>query len=131
MSVGNSFFTSQFIQGINELQKAISDLDKIATTPLPSAYRSQLRLTVWAYLFFLPVQLYQYLGWVTIPAVAIAAVIYLGFLVCQPTYVPTSTDDDRRRLEARSRCPLGTNSPILIWTSIAPTSLGNWRKLQR
>ncbi|ORX35212.1 Bestrophin, RFP-TM, chloride channel-domain-containing protein [Kockovaella imperatae] len=80
MSVGNSFFTSQFMTGINELQKAISDLDKIATTPLPSAYRSQLRLTVWAYLFFLPVQLYQYLHWVTIPAVAIASVIYLGFL---------------------------------------------------
>lgn len=76
----NSSFISPILTAILELQKAMSDLDKLATTPIPSAYSFHLRLTVWAYLFFLPFQLQQYIGWITIPATAIAAIIYLGFL---------------------------------------------------
>lgn len=44
----NTSFISPILTAINELQKAISDLDKIATTPIPSAYSFHLRLTVWA-----------------------------------------------------------------------------------
>jgi hypothetical protein len=58
----------------------MTDLDKLSTTPIPTAYTFHLRLTVWAYLFFLPFQLYQYLGWLTIPATTVAAITYLGFL---------------------------------------------------
>lgn len=76
----NSSFLGPLMTAVMELQKAISDLDKIATTPIPSAYSFHLRLTVWAYLFFLPFQLYQYIGWLTIPATAVASVTYLGFL---------------------------------------------------
>ncbi|WVQ78804.1 hypothetical protein IAT38_000895 [Cryptococcus sp. DSM 104549] len=65
---------------ILEMQRAISDLEKIATTPIPSAYTFHLRLTVYAYLFFIPFQVYNYIGWVAIPGTAIAAIIYLGFL---------------------------------------------------
>ncbi|WVQ78805.1 hypothetical protein IAT38_000896 [Cryptococcus sp. DSM 104549] len=65
---------------ILELQRAISDLEKIATTPIPSAYTFHLHLTVYAYLFFIPFQVYTYIGWVAIPATAIASTIYLGFL---------------------------------------------------
>jgi len=65
---------------IMELQKAISDLDKLATTPIPSAYSFHLKMTVLLYLFFLPFQLQQYLNWVCIPATAIASIVYLGFL---------------------------------------------------
>ena len=36
--------------------------------------------TVWLYLFFLPFQLVPQFAWYTIPGVAIAAFIYLGFL---------------------------------------------------
>jgi predicted membrane chloride channel (bestrophin family) len=36
--------------------------------------------TVWIYLFFLPFQLVAQFGYSTIPGVAIAAFIYLGFL---------------------------------------------------
>lgn len=65
---------------ILELQRAISDLEKIATTPIPSAYTFHLHLTVYFYLFFIPFQVYTYIGWVAIPATAVASVIYLGFL---------------------------------------------------
>lgn len=76
----NNNFVSPMMTTIYELQKTLSDLDKIASTPIPSAYSFHLRLTVWAYLLFLPFQIYPLLGWNTIPAVAIAAVTYLGFL---------------------------------------------------
>ena len=35
---------------------------------------------MWLYLFFLPFQLVDDFGWYTIPGVAVAAFIYLGFL---------------------------------------------------
>lgn len=79
-SILNVSFASPIMTCIMELQKALSDLDKLATTPIPSAYSFHLRLTVLLYLFFLPFQLQQYLGWVTIPATAIASIVYLGFL---------------------------------------------------
>jgi putative membrane protein len=76
----NTSFIGPLQTAILELQKAMTDLDKLASTPIPSAYSLHLKFTVWAYLLFLPFQLQQYIGWVTIPATAIAACIYLGFL---------------------------------------------------
>ena len=76
----NTSFISPLMTALMELQKSVSDLDKIATTPIPSAYSFHLRLTVWAYLFFLPFQIYTYIGWLTIPATAVASITYLGFL---------------------------------------------------
>lgn len=76
----NTTIVSPIMTSLTELQKCMTDLDKIASTPIPSAYSFHLRLTVWAYLLFLPFQIYPLLGWNTIPAVAIAAITYLGFL---------------------------------------------------
>jgi putative membrane protein len=76
----NSSLVSPLLTAILELQKSLTDLDKLSTTPIPTAYTFHLRLTVWTYLFFLPFQLYNCLGWVTIPATVVAAVTYLGFL---------------------------------------------------
>ncbi|ETW74596.1 hypothetical protein HETIRDRAFT_482364 [Heterobasidion irregulare TC 32-1] len=57
---------------IATFEDSLSTLEKILTTPLP--------FTVWIYLFFLPFQLVDLFGWYTIPGVAIASFIYLGFL---------------------------------------------------
>ena len=76
----NASYIGPLMTCIMEFQKALTDLEKIASTPIPSAYSFHLRLTVWAYLLFLPCQIYPLLRWVTIPAVTIAAVTYLGFL---------------------------------------------------
>ncbi|WVW80229.1 hypothetical protein I302_102207 [Kwoniella bestiolae CBS 10118] len=76
----NSSLISPTLTALMELQKAISDLEKLATEKIPSAYTFHLRLTVYIYLFFLPFQVYDYIGWVTIPATALTATIYLGFL---------------------------------------------------
>jgi putative membrane protein len=77
--VSSSVFSPLFTV-LTSLQQNLTDLDKIATTPIPSAYSAHLRITVWAYLLFLPFQIYPTLKWVTIPATAIAATVYMGFL---------------------------------------------------
>lgn len=76
----NTSYIGLFMNGILEFQKALTDLEKIATTPIPSAYSFHLRLTVWAYLLFLPFQIYPLLKWVTVPAVTVAALTFLGYL---------------------------------------------------
>ncbi|RSH94765.1 hypothetical protein EHS25_004571 [Saitozyma podzolica] len=73
-------FLGPMTSALMNLQQALSDLDKIATTPIPSAYSFHLRFSVWIYLFFLPFQLYTSLGWLSIPATALASATYLGFL---------------------------------------------------
>ncbi|KAI9464765.1 UPF0187-domain-containing protein [Russula earlei] len=75
---------------IAALEDCLSTAERTLTTPLP--------LTVWLYLFFLPFQLVAEFSWYTIPGVAIAAFIYLGFLAAgdeigQPFGAPSNDLD--------------------------------------
>ncbi|KAF8630551.1 hypothetical protein AX15_002853 [Amanita polypyramis BW_CC] len=49
-------------------------------TVLDSVYSAHIKHTIWIYLFFLPFQLVHDFGYYSIPGVAIASFIYLGFL---------------------------------------------------
>ncbi|KAI0317615.1 Bestrophin, RFP-TM, chloride channel-domain-containing protein [Amylostereum chailletii] len=64
---------------LSSFEDNLSALERILTTPLPFVYSVHIS-TVWIYLFFLPFQLVDLFGWYTIPGVAIASFIYLGFL---------------------------------------------------
>ncbi|PPR04269.1 hypothetical protein CVT26_004059 [Gymnopilus dilepis] len=64
---------------IAAFEDSLSGLERILTTPLPFVYAVHIS-TVWIYLFFLPFQLVTQFQYYTIPGVAIAAFIYLGFL---------------------------------------------------
>lgn len=68
------------IATIASFEENLTTLENILTTPLPFVYSVHIRHTVWIYLFFLPFQLINEFGYYTIPGVAIAAFIYLGFL---------------------------------------------------
>jgi len=76
---GGSFLGSMMgcLQGF---ESDLADLERILTTPLPIIYAAHLRHTVWIYLFFLPFQLIDPLGYLAVLAVALAAFLYLGFL---------------------------------------------------
>jgi len=65
---------------IQSYETSLASLEQVLTTPLPFVYSVHIRHTVWIYLFTLPFQLVEAFGWHTIPGVAIAAFIYLGFL---------------------------------------------------
>ncbi|KAG9020719.1 hypothetical protein FRB95_003601, partial [Tulasnella sp. JGI-2019a] len=64
---------------LQALENALTDLERLLTTPLPVIYSAHLR-TVWLYLFFLPFQLSDPMGYLAVLAVGIAAFLYLGFL---------------------------------------------------
>ena len=50
---------SAFIGALSALQDTVTNLDRIRNTPLPFAYQVHLRVSLWLYLFFLPVRLSQ------------------------------------------------------------------------
>ncbi|KAK7030986.1 hypothetical protein VNI00_010213 [Paramarasmius palmivorus] len=68
------------VNTLGMMQDTLSNLNRIKTTPLPFAYQVHLRMSIWIYLFFLPFQIYTDLGFLTIPASAFAAFLFLGFL---------------------------------------------------
>lgn len=68
------------IGSLAAFEDSLTGLERILTTPLPFVYAVHIRHTVWVYLFFLPFQLISLFGYYTIPGVAIAAFIYLGFV---------------------------------------------------
>ncbi|CAE6541156.1 unnamed protein product [Rhizoctonia solani] len=72
--------TNTLLSGLNQLVDSLSGLERILTTPIPFSYGSQLWTSCFLYLIFLPFQLWQSLGYVTIPATAVASFIFLGFL---------------------------------------------------
>ncbi|GFZ48750.1 hypothetical protein JCM24511_06499 [Saitozyma sp. JCM 24511] len=78
-------FVGPFMASHSALQAALSDLSKLTSSPLPRPYTFQVQLFIWLYLIFLPFQLYPTYGYITIPAVAVAAIAFLGFLelACQ------------------------------------------------
>jgi putative membrane protein len=75
---GNSM--AGILSGIAAMEDSLTAMERILTTPLPFCYSVHIRHTVWLYLFFLPFQLVDQFGWHTIPGIATAAFIYLGFL---------------------------------------------------
>ncbi|KAJ7031904.1 Bestrophin, RFP-TM, chloride channel-domain-containing protein [Mycena alexandri] len=68
------------MNNIASLQDTMSNLDRIGSTPLPFAYQAHLRMSLWLYLFFLPFQVVESFGYLTIPGTAFASFLLLGFL---------------------------------------------------
>ncbi|KAJ6537393.1 Bestrophin, RFP-TM, chloride channel-domain-containing protein [Mycena vulgaris] len=69
-----------FLAGIQAFEVSLATLEQVLTTPLPFVYSSHIRYVVWLYLFLLPLQLVSDFEWHTVPAVAVGAFVYLGFL---------------------------------------------------
>lgn len=62
------------------LESAITTLEKISDTPLPVAFSAHLRHTITIYLLALPPQMVSRYGFATVPIVAIASFLFLGFV---------------------------------------------------
>ncbi|KAG9016172.1 hypothetical protein FRB93_011646 [Tulasnella sp. JGI-2019a] len=69
-----------FNNALVSLQDALVNLERIRTTPIPFAYQTHLRMSIWLYLIFLPFEVYEAFKWLTVPCVIFAAFLYLGFL---------------------------------------------------
>lgn len=62
------------------MQDAVTNLQRIRSTPIPFAYQFHLRVSVWLYLLFLPLEIYSAFKWLTIPCTIFACFLYIGFL---------------------------------------------------
>ncbi|CAG7854805.1 SubName: Full=Uncharacterized protein {ECO:0000313/EMBL:CCA68691.1} [Serendipita indica DSM 11827] len=65
---------------VQGLEDSLCSLERILTTPLPLVYTAHIRHTVWIFLFTLPFQLCNTFEWITVPGVAVASFLYLGFV---------------------------------------------------
>ncbi|KAJ7455462.1 Bestrophin, RFP-TM, chloride channel-domain-containing protein [Mycena latifolia] len=64
---------------IQSFETSLTTLEQVLTTPLPFMFSVHIRV-VWLYLFLLPLQLVSDFEWHTVPAVAVGAFVYLGFV---------------------------------------------------
>ncbi|BGP40996.1 hypothetical protein JCM10450v2_005005 [Rhodotorula kratochvilovae] len=65
---------------LQALSDALTGLERVLLTPIPVAYSLHLRHCIWLYLLLLPSQTHESLGWLTVPATALATFVFLGLL---------------------------------------------------
>ena len=68
------------LQSVSNLQNSASSLHRAATTPSPAPYTFHLKMSIWAFLLFLPLQQYTNLGWSIVVVQFVVALVYLGFI---------------------------------------------------
>ncbi|PSR80852.1 membrane protein [Coniella lustricola] len=64
---------------ITNLSEIQAGLERISDTPIPIAYSIAIAQVTWVYILLLPLQLWNFLGWLTIPGTLFAAYIVLSF----------------------------------------------------
>lgn len=64
---------------ITNLTEIQGGLERISNTPIPVAYSIAIAQVTWVYVLLLPLQLWDFLGWLTIPGTLFAAYIVLSF----------------------------------------------------
>jgi putative membrane protein len=73
-----SVYQTQSFNALTTMNDVLTGTDRILSTPLPIAYSIAIAQITWVYILLLPFQLYNSLGFVTIPASIFAAYIILG-----------------------------------------------------
>ena len=73
-----SIYQTQSMNALSTMNDVMTGSERILNTPLPIAYVISISQITWVYILLLPFQLYNKLGWVTIPATIFAAYIILG-----------------------------------------------------
>lgn len=64
---------------LTNLTEIQGGLERISNTPIPVAYSIAIAQVMWVYVLLLPMQLWHFLGWLTIPGTVFAAYIILSF----------------------------------------------------
>ncbi|KAL6300331.1 UPF0187-domain-containing protein [Sparassis latifolia] len=72
--------STNLLNALGQLVDALTGLERILTTPIPFSYRVHLWTVTTLYCFFLPFQIWDPLGWLTIPATCLLSFIFFGFL---------------------------------------------------
>lgn len=96
-----SIYQTQSYNAVTAFNDVLTGTERILNTPLPIAYSIAISQITWVYILILPFQLFDYLGWVTIPASLCAGYIILGIaLIGQEIENPFGTDVNDLSLDA-------------------------------
>lgn len=81
--ITNGTFPNGVNQGIfnanlASLNEVLAGTERVLNTPLPVAYSIAISQITWVYVIALPFQLWEALGWITIPGTIVGAYIILG-----------------------------------------------------
>ncbi|GAA6007685.1 uncharacterized protein JCM10292_002854 [Rhodotorula paludigena] len=71
---------NSLLAALQSLTDALTGLERVLLTPIPVAYSLHLRHVIWLYLLLLPSQTHETLGWLAVPATALATFVFLGLL---------------------------------------------------
>ena len=66
------------MSSVQSMVDALSNMERVANTPIPRSYSIHLKQTVTLYLFSLPFTLVKELGWAMIPLVTVIAFTLMG-----------------------------------------------------
>lgn len=69
---------SMAMASLSSLNEVLAGTERVLNTPLPIAYCIAISQITWVYVVALPFQLWQSLGWITIPGTIVGAYIILG-----------------------------------------------------
>ncbi|KAM0748977.1 UPF0187-domain-containing protein [Meredithblackwellia eburnea MCA 4105] len=95
---------NSLLAAVQTMSEALTGLERVLLTPIPQAYSLHLRHAIWIYLFLLPSQIHATFGWKTIPATAIVAFVFLGFIqIGQEIESPFGYDDADLELDTFCR----------------------------
>lgn len=98
--------------------------ERVLKTPLPLAYSIVISQITWIYVLFLPFQLYDKLGWVTVPGTVGAAYIILGLAaIGREIENPFGRDVNDLGLD---RYCAGLQTDLNVLTSQAPPNSKQW-----
>ncbi|KAF5354155.1 hypothetical protein D9756_007124 [Leucocoprinus leucothites] len=91
---------SNLNSALNMLVESLSGLERILTNPIPVSYATHLWSITILYCLLVPIMIWPRLGWLTIPATAIVAFLFFGFLVLG--------EDIESELSRFAPCPIQT-----------------------
>lgn len=106
------------------MMDAYGGCERVLQTPLPLAYSIAISQITWLYVLVLPFQLFEKLGWVTIPGTIIAAYIILG-LAAIGLQIENPFGSDVNDLPLDRYCT-GLEVDLNVLTSHAPPSPEDW-----
>lgn len=77
-TLDNGNHQAMLMGNIASLNEVLAGAERVLNTPLPAAYSIAISQITWVYVIALPFQLWDSLGWITIPGTIVGAYIILG-----------------------------------------------------
>lgn len=77
-TLANGAHQGMVLANLASLNEVLAGTERVLNTPLPLAYSIAISQITWVYVMALPFQLWEALGWITIPGTILGAYIILG-----------------------------------------------------